>query len=145
MHIFQYSSNLVFCSLLFLDLFSSYPMCYYTFPPFYWHFGNLSPPLLAQPPLCYYLLKFKNIICPSLYSFNIASHFPFIYHYLYVIVLILCLLSEHQNFVNRQLIFSSVQSPSPVRLFATPCIPARQASLSITNSRSSLRLTSSSQ
>ena len=38
--------------------------------------------------------------------------------------------------------FSSVQSLSHVQLFATPWIPARQASLSITNSRSSLRLTS---
>ena len=38
--------------------------------------------------------------------------------------------------------FSSVQSLSRVRLFVTPWIPARQASLSITNSQSSLRLTS---
>ena len=38
--------------------------------------------------------------------------------------------------------FSSVQSLSCVRLFATPWIAARQASLSITNSRSSLKLTS---
>ena len=37
---------------------------------------------------------------------------------------------------------SSVQSLSCVRLFATPWIAARQASLSITNSRSSPRLTS---
>ena len=37
---------------------------------------------------------------------------------------------------------SSVQSLSHVRLFATPWIAARQASLSITNSRSSLRLMS---
>ena len=36
----------------------------------------------------------------------------------------------------------SVQSLSHVRLFATPWIRAHQASLSITNSRSSLRLTS---
>ena len=36
----------------------------------------------------------------------------------------------------------SVQSLSRVRLFATPWIAACQASLSITNSRSSLRLTS---
>ena len=35
----------------------------------------------------------------------------------------------------------SVQSLSHVRLFATPWIAARQASLSITNSRSSLKLT----
>ena len=39
-------------------------------------------------------------------------------------------------------VFSSVQSLSHVLLFATPWITARQASLSITNSRSSLRLTS---
>ena len=38
--------------------------------------------------------------------------------------------------------FSSVQSFSRVRLFGTPWIAARQASLSITNSLSSLRLTS---
>ena len=38
--------------------------------------------------------------------------------------------------------FSSVQSLSRVQLFATPQTTARQASLSITNSRSSLRLTS---
>ena len=37
---------------------------------------------------------------------------------------------------------SSVQSLSRVRLFATPWIAARQASLSITNSRSSMRLMS---
>ena len=38
--------------------------------------------------------------------------------------------------------FSSVQSPSHVRLFVTPWIAARQASLSITDSRSSLKLMS---
>ena len=38
--------------------------------------------------------------------------------------------------------FTSVQFSHSVRLFATPWIAARQASLSITNSRGSLRLTS---
>ena len=38
--------------------------------------------------------------------------------------------------------FSSVQSLSRVRLFETPCIAARQASLSITNSRSLTKLMS---
>ena len=38
--------------------------------------------------------------------------------------------------------FTSVQLLSPVRLFVTPWITAHQASLSITNSRSSLRLMS---
>ena len=42
----------------------------------------------------------------------------------------------------QRLQFSSVQSLSRVRLFATPWITAHQASLSITNSRSSLRLMS---
>ena len=47
------------------------------------------------------------------------------------------------NFIFFSLIlqFSSVQSLIRVQLFATPWIAARQASLSITNSRSSLRLT----
>ena len=40
------------------------------------------------------------------------------------------------------ILFSSVQSLSRVRLFATPWITAHQASLSITNSWSLLRLTS---
>ena len=43
------------------------------------------------------------------------------------------------NFLHQ---FSSVQSLSHVQLFVTPWIAARQASLSITNSRSSLKLTS---
>ena len=42
----------------------------------------------------------------------------------------------------RLFFISSVQSLSRVRLFATPWIAAHQASLSITNSRSSLKLTS---
>ena len=45
-----------------------------------------------------------------------------------------------QNFVPHQ--FSSVQSLSRVQLFATPWIAAHQASLSIINSRSSLKFMS---
>ena len=44
------------------------------------------------------------------------------------------------SFVFSSVQFSSVQSLSRVRLFATPCIAARQASLSITISRSSPKL-----
>ena len=43
---------------------------------------------------------------------------------------------------DNQVQFSSVQSISHIRLFATPWIAARQASLSITKSQSSLRFTS---
>ena len=46
------------------------------------------------------------------------------------------------SWANCSVQFSSGQSLSHVRLFATPWIAARQASLSVTNSRSSLRLTS---
>ena len=46
------------------------------------------------------------------------------------------------SLITSRLIFSSVQSLSRVQLFVTPWITARQASLSITNSRSSLRLPS---
>ena len=46
------------------------------------------------------------------------------------------------NIATENSYFSSVQSISRVRLFATPRITAHQASLSITNSWSSLRLTS---
>ena len=47
----------------------------------------------------------------------------------------------NQHFIRKYVQSSSVQSLNRVQLFATP-IAARQASLSITNSRSSLRLTS---
>ena len=46
------------------------------------------------------------------------------------------------NYIKKPHQFSSVQSLSCVRLFVTPWIAARQASLSINNSRSSLKLTS---
>ena len=49
----------------------------------------------------------------------------------------------HRKFVLYMVIqFSSVQLLSPVRLFETPRITAHRASLSITNSQSSLRITS---
>ena len=57
-----------------------------------------------------------------------------------------CALPPHRTLheIHHQgaLLFSSVQSLSPVRLFATPWTAACQASLSITNSRSLLKLMS---
>ena len=50
--------------------------------------------------------------------------------------------SRHEYPTNRKECIRSDQSLSRVWLFATPWIAARQASLSITNSRNSLRLTS---
>ena len=49
---------------------------------------------------------------------------------------------QHQSLQWTHIQFSSVQSLSRVRLFATPWIAACQASLSITNSQSSLKLMS---
>ena len=51
-------------------------------------------------------------------------------------------ISIHIRRILNSVQFSSVQSLSQVQLFATPWITACQASLSITNSQSSLRLTS---
>ena len=51
-------------------------------------------------------------------------------------------MQEKEFFFSNLFIFRSDQSLSRVRLFATPWIAARQVSLSITNSRSSLRLMS---
>ena len=48
----------------------------------------------------------------------------------------------HSTLLSPSVQFSSVQSLSRVQLFVTPWIAAHQASLSITNSRSSLKLTS---
>ena len=47
-----------------------------------------------------------------------------------------------QKYKNHSVQFSSVHSLSPVQHFATPWITARQASLSITNTQRSLKLTS---
>ena len=52
------------------------------------------------------------------------------------------LLTSSNSWRNWRCLISSVQLLSRVRLFATPWITACHASLSITNSRSSLRLTS---
>ena len=63
---------------------------------------------------------------------------------LYIIIYLVSHIIEFLVFffcINSNII-SSVQSLSRVRLFATPWIAARQASLSITNSRSSLKLMS---
>ena len=66
------------------------------------------------------------------------KHFCLLWSYLSIFHFVACEAMQCYLKVD----FSSVQSLSRVQLFATPWITARQASLSITNSRSSLRLTS---
>ena len=60
----------------------------------------------------------------------------------FVFSLLLCLWFIHMGYCPYRYLFSSVQSLSHVRLFVTPWTAAQRASLSITNSQSSLRLTS---
>ena len=102
---------------------------------------NLSPSPLAQEPdlpLAFPVSKNDNIFMGVCLSLTLRI----------LLALFLCHMPFHSQPVPKphtlfsSVQFSSVQSLSRVRLFATPWIAARQASLSITNSRSSLRLTS---
>ena len=66
-----------------------------------------------------------------------------IYSNRYIFTIVFDILKKCSNIADERVFlteFSSVQSLSHVRLFATPWIAARQACLSITNSWSSLRL-----
>ena len=85
----------------------------------------------------------------STYTFCFVYMIPWVNGFIYVdyVVtsgkfseMILGFLLVNQPSINRALQFSSVQSLSCVQLFATPWTAACQASLSITNSQSLLRL-----
>ena len=69
-------------------------------------------------------------------TWNISPFVYVVFDFFHQCLIVLCI----QLFCHIQ--FSSVQSLSHVLLFATPCTAAHQASLSVTNSRSSPRLTS---
>ena len=80
--------------------------------------------------------SFFTAICKA--SSDFLSHFAFLHFFSMGMVLIPVSCTMSWTSVHS----SSVQSLSRVQLFATPWIAAHQASMSITNSRSSLRLTS---
>ena len=96
--------------------------------------GNLPNPGIE--PTQYPLDLFILLEIAKVHSFYgwIVSHYICISHLLYAFV--------HWQTPGCLHVFSSVQSLSRVWLFATPWSAARQASLSITYSRSSLRFTS---
>ena len=102
----------------------------------------LSPDLsfVTGNPLYHHL----SLVCFILHDCG----FPFSITSLFIMTwsLFLCLLSHHvilgNFFMTLSVQFSSVQSLSCIRLFPTPWTAARQASLSITNSWSSLKLLS---
>ena len=69
-----------------------------------------------------------------LWKIELLKEFVHFFHVIHFIAIELFIIVSYQ--------FSSVLSLSRIRLFATPWIAARQASLSIINSRSSLKLMS---
>ena len=79
---------------------------------------------------------FYDIFWKTELFFNVISHFFSDLYFLYPICIFF------YSFFQRFVFHTSVQLLSHVQLFATPWIAARQASLSITNSRSSLKFTS---
>ena len=93
--------------------------------------GYSTLPLVLDHECCYH--PFSSVL--------FWSHLPVIFNFPNIVVLV-----EHGYLITADPLlchqFNSVQLLSRVRLFATPWITARQASLSITNSLSSLRLTS---
>ena len=90
---------------------------------------NLCCPLILLPP-----------IPPSIRVFSIESALHIKWPTYWSFSFSICLSSEYSGLISFQI--GSDQLLSRVRLFATPWITVRQASLSIANSRSSLRLTS---
>ena len=99
---------------VFLALFSFHALAFIPFEYFY----NLLKKLFYSPNRMWILLKRRNVLLLLLTDFSLEP--------------LSCFCCQ----------FSSVQSLSRVWLFATPWIAADQASLSITNSWSSLKLMS---
>ena len=84
-----------------------------------------------------------NQICCSMSAYKYFNKDGFYQsHYLRSISSLYFSLEDHRKCSSLCISFSSVQSLSHVQLLATPWITARQASLSITNSRSLLKLMS---
>ena len=86
-----------------------------------------------------YLYTFSTVVTNGLSLLPVPTD-PLIHKLTYSFSLIQRYSFRNSTFLSVQ--FSSMQSLSRVQLFATPWIAARQASLSITNSRSSLKLMS---
>ena len=88
---------------------------------------------------CMYVCVYIYIYCPSRFCKDFPS---LLYIYIHLLAKSLCCSPETITILLIGYQFSSVQSRSHVRLFATPWTAARQASLSINNSRSLLKLIS---
>ena len=108
---------------------------------------------LAAPPCLTFSCKLLTLACQRCESGSLPTAFPYIQSLSTRTELWILLLSPSSDCSPRDTFyfvciftstcfFHSVQSLSRVRLFATPWTAARQASLSITNSRSLLKLMS---
>ena len=105
--------------------------------------GAVWPPYsTSHLAVTYFCLGLISTPWMSVFSYKLRTWNKFFFWISIVLTLRNCQLHWKQLTYLSQLIFSSVQLLSRVRLFATPWIAAHQASLSITNSQSSLRLTS---
>ena len=128
----EYSKSMVFVKSLYSHIFSK-AFLYFSSSSFISLF--LSPPL---SPLFLYFFNFSNTVG--------KSHLSSILALVWETGDLSLWLDDNTNFwlymIFSSVQFSSIQSLSHVRHFVTPWITAHQASLSITNARSSLRLTS---
>ena len=134
------------------------------FPAFAGGFFTTAPPGLPAkwvgPPILSFHCILSSFLALIIMLTNISNYFPdqtvTIMNYLYSAPLVDSSSMRPETFKNFTIIsavantiwlltyvqISSVQSPSRVQLFATPWTAAHQASLSITNSRSLLKLMS---
>ena len=113
--------------------------CSFTAPGINQALSSVSLHRLPRPPWRPLLCRlWRSIGCPSVMK-GLKCHLPG-WAFILRVEGGVSLVTHHSLPWPQQ--FSSVQSLSRVRLFATPWITACQASLSITNSRSSPRLTS---
>ena len=117
-------------------------------------YENIVPHIEKKIPLKVIKYNAFSIFIQG-HALNLPCHFFICYSLSTILFMCMCeifadcLFRHHLQNINSDKIiklfrmsFRSDQSLSCVRLFATPWIAARQPSLSITNSRSSLRLTS---
>ena len=132
-HLFSFSCSVMSNSLQSHELQHARPLCISPSPGVCANSCPLSQ--WCQPNILSSAIPFSSCLqsfpASGLFQWVSSSH---------QVVKVLELQLQHQSFQWIQ--FSSVQSPSCVQLFLTPWTAARQASLSITNSRSSPKLMS---
>ena len=127
------------CVCVYIYIYIYIPTCSYTHT-IYTHIHVSPPSWVSLPtyPLSYHREKYSYFHCVLL-----TFHFSLSPPHLYLSVIMFQLkVADMLPFWANQLALSPVQALSHVQLFVTPWIAARQASLSITNPQSLLKLMS---